>query len=146
MIARARHDVDWAALLLVAEVVARGPVRVTELAKGVQADPSTVSRRVSQLVRDGFLERHADAIDGRASVLTATDRGRATVDARKEERSRHYEQMLSDWDVGDMEQLATLLERLLDDALVPGCSRGSQVAVRHLLRHGRPSGTGERVR
>ncbi len=118
MIDRARHDVDWAALLLLAEVVARGPVRVTELAKAVQSDPSTASRHVSQLVRGGFLERRADAIDGRASVLTATDRGRAVVDARKEERGRHYEQMLSDWDDGDMEQLAALLERLLDDAFI----------------------------
>ncbi|MFI6346416.1 MarR family winged helix-turn-helix transcriptional regulator [Streptomyces sp. NPDC050560] len=117
MIDRARHDVDWSTLLLLAEVVAHGPMRVKELAQSVQSDPSTVSRHVSQLVKDGFLERHADAVDGRASVLVPTDEGRAAVDARKEDRNMHYEQMLSDWDDGDREQLATLLKRFLDDAL-----------------------------
>lgn len=117
MLDEARQDVDWSTQLLLAGVVAHGPMRVKELAQLVQSDPSTVSRHVAQLVRDGFLERHADAVDGRATLLTPTDKARKAVDERKEHRNEHYERMLRTWDAGDREQLAALLGRFLDDFL-----------------------------
>jgi DNA-binding MarR family transcriptional regulator len=115
MLDRARNDVDWSAQLLINSVVAHGPMRIKELAEQAQSDPSTVSRHVTQLVRDGFLERHADADDGRATVLTATDKARRSVADRKKLRNDHYEQMLRDWQESDRTQLAVLLGRFIDD-------------------------------
>ncbi|MEW2544943.1 MarR family transcriptional regulator [Streptomyces sp. NPDC047002] len=115
MLDKARNDVDWSTFLLMGAVVAQGPLRVKELAELVQSDPSTVSRHVAQLVRDGFLERHADAVDGRASLLTATAKARDAVDERKQRRNRHYEQMLHSWDDAERGRLATLLDRFADD-------------------------------
>jgi DNA-binding MarR family transcriptional regulator len=117
MLVRARQDVDWSTQLLLSGVVAHGPMRVKELAGLVQSDPSTVSRQVAQLVRDGFLERRADAVDGRASLLTPTDKARKAVDERKEHRNEQFERMLLGWDDGDRERLAALLGRFLDDFL-----------------------------
>jgi DNA-binding MarR family transcriptional regulator len=117
MLDKASQDVDWSTLILMNALVAHGPMRVKELAELAQSDPSTVSRHVAQLVRDGFLERHADAVDGRASVLTATDKARHAVDERKERRNLHYAQMLSAWEDRDRDQLATLLSRFIDDFL-----------------------------
>jgi DNA-binding MarR family transcriptional regulator len=117
MLDKARQDVDWSTMLLLGALVSHGPMRVKELAGLVQSDPSTVSRHVAQLVRDGFLERHADADDGRASLLITTDKARQAVDRRKDQRDLHYEQMLHAWDGEDRKQLATLLDRFLDDFL-----------------------------
>jgi DNA-binding MarR family transcriptional regulator len=112
---KARHDVDWAAQLLISTLVRQGPMRAKDLAEQVQSDPSTVSRQVAQLVRDGLVERLADAQDGRASLLRPTARARRMVTERKQIRNEHFQQMLADWDPADCERFATLLGRFADD-------------------------------
>jgi DNA-binding MarR family transcriptional regulator len=117
MLDKARTDVDWSTFLLMSAVVTQGPLRVKELAEQVHSDPSTVSRHVAQLVRDGFLERRADAVDGRASLLTATEKAREAVNERKQRRDLHYEQMLHAWEDSERGQLAALVSRFADDFL-----------------------------
>ena len=75
LLALARDDVDWSAHLLITQLAAEGPIRSSELAELMQADPSTVSRQVATLVKDGYVERRADPVDGRASLLVVTERG-----------------------------------------------------------------------
>lgn len=115
MLDRARHDVDWSARLLIGAVVKHGPLRIKELAEQVESDPSTVSRHVGHLVRDGFLERRADAEDGRASLLTATEKARQAVAQHRLRRDLHYEHMMHAWDDHDRAQLADLLGRFTED-------------------------------
>ncbi len=79
LLALARGDVDWSAQLLITRLAADGPVRLSELAEKMQADPSTISRQVATLVKDGYVERRADPVDGRASLLVVTDRGAAAL-------------------------------------------------------------------
>src|SRR3954453_9400041 len=90
LLAKARQDVDWAAQLLISTLVGQGPMRAKELAEQVQLDPSTVSRQVAQLVRDGFVERLADAHDGRASLLRPTAKAQRAVIERKQIRDEHF--------------------------------------------------------
>ncbi|MEU1533910.1 MarR family winged helix-turn-helix transcriptional regulator [Streptomyces fagopyri] len=115
MLDRARDDIDWSVQVLMSALVKHGPLRVKELAELVQSDPSTVSRHVSQLVRDGFLERRADADDGRAWQLVATDKARRSVADRARLRDAHFEEMLQGWDDHDREMLSALLVRFIDD-------------------------------
>ncbi|WP_052457088.1 MULTISPECIES: MarR family winged helix-turn-helix transcriptional regulator [unclassified Streptomyces] len=115
MLDKARHDVVWSAQLLMGTLVTHGPMRLKELAGLVQSDPSTVSRQVAQLVRDGFVERRADAVDGRASLLLATDKARQAVADRKQLRDLHYDRMLHTWNSHDRNQLSALLMRFIDD-------------------------------
>ncbi|MFJ1596519.1 MarR family winged helix-turn-helix transcriptional regulator [Streptomyces sp. NPDC088261] len=112
---RARDDVDWSVQIVMGALVKNGPMRVTKLAELVHSDPSTVSRHVAQLVRDGFLERRADADDGRACLLVATDKARHAVADRTRSRDVHFEKMLHAWDDHDRERLAALLVRFIDD-------------------------------
>ncbi|MFF4978140.1 MarR family winged helix-turn-helix transcriptional regulator [Streptomyces sp. NPDC001083] len=112
---RARDDIDWSVQILMSVLVKHGPMRVKKLAELVDSDPSTVSRHVAQLVRDGFLEKRSDADDGRAFQLVATDKARRSVADRTRSRDAHYEEMLHAWDDHDREKLATLLVRFIDD-------------------------------
>ena len=63
---------DRSAIILLKTLVLNGPTRSSALAAAVHSDPSTVSRQVAALVRDGLLERQADQEDGRASLIAAT--------------------------------------------------------------------------
>ena len=67
------------------------------LAEMLQADPSTVSRQVQTLVKDGFVERRADPEDGRAALLVVTKLGEQVYADHKLLRNEHYQLMLADW-------------------------------------------------
>src|SRR4051794_33188064 len=73
LLAAARHDVEWSAHLILKAVRTSGPSRSSAIAELVQSDPSTVSRQVAALVKDGLLERHADPEDGRAALIALTE-------------------------------------------------------------------------
>src|SRR5262245_11500612 len=66
---------DRSAFILLKNLIHMGPSRSSALAAAVHSDPSTVSRQVAALVRDGLVERRADQDDGRASLLAATPAG-----------------------------------------------------------------------
>src|SRR3954447_17185790 len=68
---------EFSALMLLFPLRHLGPMRVTDLAEVKQADPSTISRQVAQLVKAGLARREADPVDGRASRLAITDAGLA---------------------------------------------------------------------
>jgi DNA-binding MarR family transcriptional regulator len=114
-VVKARHNVEWSAHLLMACVVNDGPLRVSALAELVQSDPSTVSRQVAQLVKDGYVERQADPGDGRASLLVATERGLALQREYLQVRNAKYRRMLDEWDERDVRQLTGLLHRFAAD-------------------------------
>jgi DNA-binding MarR family transcriptional regulator len=111
----ARDDVDWSAHMLIAALAGHGPMRAGALAEAVHSDPSTVSRQVAPLVKDGFLERHADQQDGRVSVLAATAKGMRVYAAHQQVRYEQYERILADWSAEDCDRFASLLRRFTDD-------------------------------
>ena len=55
-----RSGIDRSAIMLLKTLAMHGPRRSSELATAVHSDPSTVSRQVAGLVRDGLVERQAD--------------------------------------------------------------------------------------
>ncbi|MCK9894802.1 MarR family winged helix-turn-helix transcriptional regulator [Frankia sp. AgB32] len=107
----ARHDVERAAQALISSLAAGGPMRLGSLAVAVQSDPSTVSRQVSGLVRDGYVERRADPDDGRAVVLAVTEAGELVYREFVRNRETHYAAMLSGWSSEDIVTFASLLSR-----------------------------------
>jgi DNA-binding MarR family transcriptional regulator len=115
VLAMARHDVDWSANLLITKVALNGPIRSSALAELVKSDPSTVSRQVATLVKDGYVERHADPEDGRASLLQITPRGAEVCEEHKRLRNEHYQRMLANWSAAECRSLATMMSRFADD-------------------------------
>ena len=106
---------ERAAHVLLFPLRSRGPLRQTELADVVHADPSTVSRHVAHLVEQGLVSRVPDERDGRASTLAVTERGEATAEAMRRERSEHLQIVTADWAEQDVVLLAGLLHRLATD-------------------------------
>jgi DNA-binding MarR family transcriptional regulator len=114
-LAKAKHNVEWSAQLVISCVVNEGPLRASVLSEIVESDPSTVSRQVAQLVKDGYLERRADPDDGRASLLVPTERGLALHREHLRVRNSHFERMLGEWGESDLQQFSTLLRRFTVD-------------------------------
>jgi len=111
LLAAASDDVDSATQILLRTVAVEGPMRSSALAASVQSDLSTVSRQVTALVTRGLLERRADPVDGRASLLVVTDAGQAVIAEHVHARTAFFEQVLSGWSPEEMGQFVHLLER-----------------------------------
>jgi DNA-binding MarR family transcriptional regulator len=115
IIAAAEHDVEWSAHLVLRRVANDGPIRATSIAEGLQSDPSTVSRQVAALVKEGLLERRADQGDGRASLLVVTDKARAVLAEHDEIRVNHFADMLATWTAPDLRRFAAMLAQFNSD-------------------------------
>jgi DNA-binding MarR family transcriptional regulator len=111
LLAAASNDVESATQMLLHTVAAEGPMRTSALAVSAQADLSTVSRQVGVLVSRGLLERQADQLDGRASLLAVTDAGRAELAQYEQGRQAFFDEVLTGWSAGEMSQFAQQLER-----------------------------------
>ena len=111
LLAAAGNDVESATQVLLHAVAAEGPMRASALAASVQADLSTVSRQVAALVSRGLLERQADQVDGRASLLAVTAAGRAAIAEHERGRQAFFDEVLAGWSTQEMRQFALQLER-----------------------------------
>jgi len=88
---------EFSALMLLFPLRDLGPLRVTDLAEVKQADPSTISRQVAQLVKAGLARREADQVDGRASRLAITEAGLDACRQMHESRHALLSEALGDW-------------------------------------------------
>lgn len=94
----------------------RTSMRSSELATALNADPSTVSRHVAFLVKEGLVRREADPADGRATLLVITDLGRDRVDSMRRMRREAMNAVMTDWTDDDLQTLVSLLNRFVDAA------------------------------
>jgi DNA-binding MarR family transcriptional regulator len=101
---------ELSALLLLFPLHHLGPMRVTDLAEVKQADPSTISRQVAQLVKAGLARREADPVDGRASRLAVTEAGESACQRLHEARHALLSQVLGDWPAERVTTFADLFE------------------------------------
>ena len=86
---------------------------LTDLARGANMTPQSMSELIAELVDLGYVERKPDPTDGRAKLIVLTPRGHACVDAAQT-TIQGIEQQLTDT-LGDRghRQLRTLLTKLL---------------------------------
>lgn len=116
LLAAAAQNVEWSAHMVLKALNNEGrPVRSSRIAELLKSDPSTVSRQVATLVRDGLVERRADHDDGRACLLVLTGKADAALQRHDEIRYQHFTRMLDSWSEHDLHTLATLLARFADD-------------------------------
>ena len=106
---------DPAAASLLSWLVRQGPSRQGELAECTFLDPSTVSRRISQLVHQGLVERRADPMDGRAVQLVPTARGEEFFRIVQVRRDEIMKQVLSGWSSTELTALGALLRKFNED-------------------------------
>lgn len=111
MLAEAAHDVEWSSQIVLKHLQAEGPMRAGTIAEGLHFDPSTVSRQIAALVKDGLLERRADPQDGRACLLVLTDQAHAVLADHNQIRIDYFERVLESWTEDEMTTFAGLLAR-----------------------------------
>ncbi|GAX54677.1 MarR family winged helix-turn-helix transcriptional regulator [Streptomyces olivochromogenes] len=115
LMALAGLPLDRAAVALLRQVADSGSLRPSELANLLSVEASHVTRQVQQLEKTGYLTRVPDPNDRRAQRIELTPAGRDAVDRVREASCRGMSVALADWSPGDLEQLATLCHRLVDD-------------------------------
>jgi DNA-binding MarR family transcriptional regulator len=112
---KARTEVrglDAAAVFVLHHVHANQPLRVSELARCIGLDASTVSRHVMNLEHGGYLTRSGDPDDRRASRLALTEQGRALLEEAMTARAAIVDDAIADWPATDREALTALMTRL----------------------------------
>jgi DNA-binding MarR family transcriptional regulator len=111
----AKQGIDKSAFVLLATLAGLGECRSSALAEAVFSDPSTVSRQVAGLVKDGLVERRADPADGRASVLAVTGAGRELLAERSRMRIEAFQRLFADWSDEEFKNFTDLFERFVQD-------------------------------
>ena len=72
-------------LAALATVERSGPMRLGDLAAAEGIAPSTLTRLVTALEDSGYVRRHSDPSDARASTMTITPRGRDALERIRSE-------------------------------------------------------------
>jgi DNA-binding MarR family transcriptional regulator len=109
--------VDRAGYLVMRMLDELGPVTANALARSLRLDSSTVTRQITALESQGFVERCANPADGRSSTIVLTPQGRQSMREVEAERRRHIEALVSGWEVAGQIDLGIALTRL-NNALV----------------------------
>ena len=92
-----------------------GTMAVAELARAAHMDVGAVSRQLRLLEDDGYVQRSTSPDNGSIVLVRATTRGKAVARRVFDVRNDHLERALEDWPAADRRELATLLQRLVDD-------------------------------
>lgn len=103
------------AYLLLRAIVDHGPIQMRQVAELVHMDPGTAAKQVAKLVDADLVRRLEDDSDGRVSLVAATRRGVKAGKALTEVRTRHLSTSVAAWSEQDLQALATLLTRFVDD-------------------------------
>jgi DNA-binding MarR family transcriptional regulator len=106
-----------------------GDQRCSALATKVGVDVSVASRQLAALERSGYVERHPDPQDGRASLLRLTAEGAAALAAARALRADWSLSALAGWDEEEARLLSDLLDRLVADLETAGAPRAPRPAV-----------------
>ncbi|GAA2318619.1 MarR family transcriptional regulator [Streptomyces kunmingensis] len=105
-------DLEPAAYGLLVRLEECGAQRATELAAYIGVGKATMSRQLRALEDLGFVAREPDPADGRAWLISLTERGRADFGQVREARRMRYVRQLAGWDRVEVAELARLLHQL----------------------------------
>jgi DNA-binding MarR family transcriptional regulator len=105
---------DRASVSVLHHVSLKAPLRLSELAKCMGLDSSTVSRHVSHLEEGGYLTRTGDPADRRASRVLLTDKGRDILDEAMRNQAAIFDRAIADWPEADRDRLTSLMTQLAE--------------------------------
>jgi DNA-binding MarR family transcriptional regulator len=116
---RSTSDVSATALSLLDRLDTGGDHRVTDLAVLEGVTQPAATGLVNRLEGRGWAARSADPTDGRASLVTITDAGRARLHEHREQRSLRIAEQLALLDATDQAALLDALPALRHLTAVP---------------------------
>lgn len=113
--ARAVHpDLQPSSYLLLAHLAEAGPQRASAVTEALGIDKGAVSRQVQHLVDLGLVDRTPDPVDGRATLVSASEDAVRRLAEVRGRRRRQLEDRLGDWTDDDLDTLVTVLGRYND--------------------------------
>ncbi|GAC1382845.1 MAG: MarR family transcriptional regulator [Marmoricola sp.] len=80
------NDLSLGSMAVLGCLYRRGPLQIGELAAHERVRPPSMTRTVTALQRDGYVERHEHESDARLVVVHLTERGRETLLADRTRR------------------------------------------------------------
>jgi len=87
--------------------------RMSELAEALKVEPSTATRAVQRLVKDGMAQRRPSRTDGRVVEVEITDHGRRLHRGVAERRIQLFNHLLVNFGPAELPVLAEMLERFV---------------------------------
>ncbi len=87
-----------------------GARSLTALAEAERVTPATMSRLVNGMEREGLVRREADAADGRAIRLSATEKGRAILERGRARRLDLLESLFAGASAAEVDAVRTAAE------------------------------------
>ena len=106
------HDISVTQCHALEMLVEHGPMRMNALADRLFLDKSTTSRVVGTLVKKGYAEQRSDEVDGRATAVHASTRGRRLYRRITDVLVEQQKQLLQDLDPDVREAVLTVIGRL----------------------------------
>jgi DNA-binding MarR family transcriptional regulator len=100
-----------AAGMLLSDLMKHGEARPSELAKRRLVDLSVISRQIAQLQAAGLITRRPAPEDGRASLISVSEKGRVELERWRTQWIAFFEKALAEW---DEERIADLTTRLAE--------------------------------
>src|SRR5919106_5640206 len=94
-----------------------GPLTPSELADRERVQRPTATRIVGRLADAGLVERTADPADGRVSLVSTTQKGRALLRSLRQRKNAYLARRLRDLEpseVATLDRAAEILEGLLE--------------------------------
>jgi DNA-binding MarR family transcriptional regulator len=91
--------------------VNRDSLRVTTLADLLGVDAPTVTRKVQQLEQEGYVTRHSDPDDRRATRIELSSTGRRTLQRVLDARRAWIASLFEGWDRAELVAFASALGR-----------------------------------
>lgn len=88
------------------------PARVAEIAEVVGLNPTTTSRHLSTLEREGLVSRTKNVSDARAAVIELTPQGKRAVRALRDSRRAVFARLLAGFGEPELQQFGDYLQRL----------------------------------
>lgn len=113
--AAAGVPLERAAVVVLRQLSAAGPMRPGELADALGVEAPHITRQLQKLTEAGYLERVPDPADSRARLVELTSAGEAASGRVAAQARQGIGDALARWAPADLHQLAALLNRMLDD-------------------------------
>lgn len=102
---------DRSATVLLARLVAQGPMTVAQLADALELDVSTVHRQVAAAMKRSLIDRVEDPFAREARRHVASKEGRRRLAAELSARADAVENVVADWTYDELDTFVRLLSR-----------------------------------
>jgi DNA-binding MarR family transcriptional regulator len=109
---RARRKGDASRLAALYVIAARPESSPKEISEELGLHPSSLTRRIQALERDGHVKVKADPADGRSCQVSLTSSGKAEVERLRQVGLQRFASFVEKWDAAEVRTLTQLLMKL----------------------------------